>query len=102
MTPYSASEEWRRQLEANESRRRRHHEAIESVIAHISARHENPLQRLECLLRNRSRVEGDKRIVPESHGERQEGQHFGGDDQEEAGGNVSTRFSLFSGQHYRK
>src|SRR6516162_6906845 len=51
MTPYSASEEWRRQLEANESRRRRHHEAIESVIAHISARHEKPLQRLECLLR---------------------------------------------------
>jgi len=51
MTPYSASEEWRREREAIESVRRPHHQAIESVIAHISARHENPLQRLECLLR---------------------------------------------------
>jgi len=50
----------------------------------------------------RSRVEGDKRIVLENYGERQEGQHLGRDDQEEAGGNVSTQFSLFSGQHYRK
>jgi hypothetical protein len=28
----------------------------------------------------RSRVEGDKRAVPETHGEWQEGQHFGRDD----------------------
>jgi hypothetical protein len=54
------------------------------------------------LFSNRSRVEGDKRIVPENHGEPQEGQRFGGDDQDEAGGNVSTRLCLFGGQHYRK
>jgi hypothetical protein len=32
---------------------------------------------------NRSRGESDKLIVPENHGERQEGQHFVGNDQEE-------------------
>jgi hypothetical protein len=32
---------------------------------------------------NRSRGEGDKRIVPETQGERQEAEHFGGKDQEE-------------------
>ena len=31
---------------------------------------------------NRSRVEGDKRIVPKNYGERQEGQQFMGNDQE--------------------
>jgi hypothetical protein len=31
---------------------------------------------------SRSRAEGDKCIVPENHGERQEGQHFMGNDQE--------------------
>jgi hypothetical protein len=30
----------------------------------------------------RSQAECDKRIVPERHGERQEGQHFVGNDQE--------------------
>jgi hypothetical protein len=47
----AGSQEWRREREAIESVRRRRHVAVESVITHISARHENPLQRLECLLR---------------------------------------------------
>jgi hypothetical protein len=50
----------------------------------------------------RSRVEGGKRIVPENHRERKEGQHCGEDDQEEAGGNFSTQFSLSRGQHSGK
>ena len=33
--------------------------------------------KLEYVGRNRSRAEGDKRTVPETHGEWQEGQHFG-------------------------
>jgi hypothetical protein len=41
-------------------------------------------------------------LVPETHGARQEDQHFGEDDQAEAGGNFSIRFNLFSGQHYGK
>src|SRR5262249_5297640 len=44
--------------------------------------------------RNRSRVEGDKRMVPETHWERQEAQHFGGNDQEETWRDSSTRSAV--------
>ena len=49
---------------------------------------------------NRSRAEGDKRIVPENHGEWQEVQHFVGTTRKLPGGNVSTGFSLSCGQHF--
>jgi hypothetical protein len=51
---------------------------------------------------NRSRAGGDKRIVPENHGERQESQYFGEDDKGEARGNFSSHFSLSGGQHFGK
>jgi hypothetical protein len=50
----------------------------------------------------RSRVEGDKLIVPENYGEWQEGQHFGGNDGKLLGGNSATGFSLSRVQHYGK
>jgi hypothetical protein len=50
----------------------------------------------------RSRVEGNKRIVLETPGERQEVQHFVGTTRKRPGGNISTRFSLSRGQHFGK
>jgi hypothetical protein len=41
-------------------------------------------------------------VTPVEPGGPQEDQHFGEDDKEEAGGNFSTRFSLFSGLHFGK
>jgi hypothetical protein len=71
-------------------RRRRALRVAAVKTAHHAARpgdaseqRERGVQRLG-LAGNRSRVEGDKRTVPETHGERQEGQHFVGNDQEES------------------
>jgi hypothetical protein len=50
----------------------------------------------------RSRVEGDKRIVPENHGEWQEGQLLAERTRKRPRGYSSTGFSLSGGQHYGK
>src|SRR6516165_6247005 len=58
--------------------------------------------RLLPSLGNRSRVEGDKRIVPENHGERQKAHHFGGNDQEETWWEFRYSFQPFTRPTFRQ